>query len=36
VGSVAEGLFRQSPVTIVSYRDETSAERLRNQIHLSG
>ena len=36
VGSVAEGLFRQSPVTIVSYRDEKSAERLRNQIHMSG
>lgn len=33
-GSVAEKLFRRSPVTIVSYREEKIAESLRKHIHL--
>jgi len=33
VGSIAERLFRRSPVTIVSYRDEKTARRLRKRIH---
>lgn len=33
-GSVAEKLFRRSPVTIVSYREEKIAHELRKHIHL--
>ena len=32
-GSVAEKLFRRSPLTSVSYRDETIAKQLRKRIH---
>lgn len=32
VGSVAEKLFRRSPVTVVSYRNEAQAARLRKRI----
>lgn len=31
-GSVAEKLFRRSPVTIVSYREETIANKLRKRV----
>jgi nucleotide-binding universal stress UspA family protein len=34
VGSVADRLFRRSPITIVSYRDPSVAERLHKRAYL--
>ena len=33
VGSVAEKLFRKSPVTVVSYRPKEHSEKLKRKIH---
>jgi nucleotide-binding universal stress UspA family protein len=33
-GSVADKIFHQSPVTVVSYRGETHAQKLRKRIHV--
>ena len=33
VGSVAEKVFRRSPATVISYRDETIAKRLHKRLH---
>ncbi|MCB2170669.1 MAG: universal stress protein [Deltaproteobacteria bacterium] len=33
VGSVAEKVFRRSPATLISYRDETISKRLHKRFH---
>ena len=35
IGSVADKLFHNSPVPVVSFRDEENAERLRKRIKLT-
>jgi nucleotide-binding universal stress UspA family protein len=34
VGSVANKIFRKSPATVISFRDEEDAKRLRKHLHM--